>query len=73
MTANDRIAIPEIPDPPVLPPISITVGAVRVSTNGLTQFAGRKRIATDGEQPLQMGGKNSGKAVNDQSRLAAAT
>jgi hypothetical protein len=25
-------------------------GAVRVSTNGLTQFAGRKRIATDGER-----------------------
>lgn len=32
MTANDSRAIPEIPDPPVLPPISITVGCVRVNT-----------------------------------------
>jgi hypothetical protein len=32
MTVTDSIAIPEIPDPPVLPPISITVGCVRVAT-----------------------------------------
>jgi hypothetical protein len=32
VTATNTIAIPGIPDPPVLPPISITVGCVRVDT-----------------------------------------